>query len=92
MPFGALLAFAGAVFERFIGRQREVRDGLAAGGVARLGIAPEASNKNRFVDGHGEEYSGKRSAWEGRRIESARSRQVRICYNPAGRRFQFSRR
>ena len=57
MPFGALLAFAGSVLERFIGRQREIGDGLAAGGVAGFGIAAESAYKNRFVYGHGRSIS-----------------------------------
>ena len=50
VPLGALLAFAGAVLEGFVGREREVRHGLSAGREPRFWIAPEAPYEDRFVD------------------------------------------
>src|SRR5215831_17736268 len=53
VPFGALLALAIAVFVGFVGGHGEVRDGLAASGVARFGIAAQSADENHLIYGHG---------------------------------------
>src|SRR6266566_4173353 len=53
VPFGALLAFAVAVFVGFVGGHGEIGDGLAAAGVTRFGIAAQAADQDDSVDGHG---------------------------------------
>src|SRR5215469_11481784 len=53
VPFGALLAFAVAVFVGFVGGHGEIGDGLAAAGVTGFGIAAQPADQDDFVHGHG---------------------------------------
>ena len=50
MPFGALLLLAALVLPLLGGRDVEVGDGVAAGRVARLGIAAEIAEQDHLVD------------------------------------------
>src|SRR4029077_9572880 len=50
VPLGALLALAIFVFVSFIRGDGKIRDGLAAAGVARFGIAAQAADENHFID------------------------------------------
>src|SRR6266852_7402379 len=49
VPLGALLALAVAIFVGFVGGDGKIGDGLAASGVARLGIAAQAADENDFI-------------------------------------------
>ena len=51
MPLGALLLLAALVFPLLAGGDVQVGDGIAAGCVARLGVAPQVAEKDDFVDG-----------------------------------------
>src|SRR5437899_3294223 len=81
VPLGALLAFAVTVFVGFIGGQRKICDGLAAAGVARLGIAAEAADEDDFVDGHKRIPPAERKiAWgEGKVKSEEREAGVKPC-------------
>src|SRR5713101_8997017 len=61
VPLRALLPLTVAVLVRLVGGEREVRDGLAASGVARFGIAAQAADKNHFVNGHRQVLPGVRT-------------------------------
>ena len=52
VPLGALLALAVFVLVGFVGGDRKIGDGLAAGSVAGFWIAAETADENDFVDGH----------------------------------------
>jgi hypothetical protein len=52
VPLGALLAFAVAVFEGFVGGDGKIGDGLAAAGVAGFRVAAETADEDDFIYGH----------------------------------------
>src|SRR5713101_4052627 len=65
MPLGTLLALAVFVFVGFISGHRKIRDGLAAAGVARFGIAAQTADENYLIDGHGTPPKSAKIAREG---------------------------
>src|SRR5258708_26694209 len=50
VPFRALLLRTALIFEGFIRRDREIRNGRVAVGESRLRISPETAHQDRLVD------------------------------------------
>jgi hypothetical protein len=68
VPLGALLLLAVLRGEALVRREREVRNGLTALRVAKLGISPEVADQDHFVDAR---HALAPSVWGARAIFSS---------------------